>query len=93
MGDTGGACLGGKLLQDCLARNKKFMDDYKKVDRKKILPITSFFLDLSPAGTIKGGIEGIIGKDILTGEDLNLLTRILSIIPIARPALKGQKNL
>ena len=93
MGDTGGACLGGKLLQDCLARNKKFMDDYKKVDRKKILPITSFFLDLTPAGTIKGGIEGIIGKDILTGEDLNLLTRVLSIIPIARPAFKGTKKL
>ena len=93
VGDTGGACLGGKLLQDCLARNKKFMDDYKKVDRKKILPITSFFLDLSPAGTIKGGIEGIIGKDILTGEDLNLLTRVLSIIPIARPAFKGTKKL
>ena len=93
VGDTGGACLGGKLLQDCLARNKKFMDDYKKVDRKKILPITSFFLDLTPAGTIKGGIEGIIGKDILTGEDLNLLTRVLSIIPIARPAFKGTKKL
>ena len=93
VGDTGGACLGGKLLQDCLARNKKFMDDYKKVDRKEILPITSFFLDLSPAGTIKGGIEGIIGKDILTGEDLNLLTRVLSIIPIARPAFKGTKKL
>ena len=94
VGDTGGACLGGKLLEECLKRNQNFIKDYHSIDSKTAKKIDSFVLDFTPGvGTLKGVIEGVMGKDVLTGEDLNLLTRVLSIIPIARPAFKGTKKL
>ena len=90
VGDTGGACSGG-LLKECLERNRRFMDSYNKVDRNQALRITSFIIDFSPAGTVKGGIEAITGKDILTGEEINLLSRVLGAIPFVKPGFKGIK--
>ncbi|WP_314294538.1 pre-toxin TG domain-containing protein [Leptotrichia massiliensis] len=92
VGDTGGACSGG-LLKECLERNRRFMDSYNKVDRNQALRITSFIIDFSPAGTVKGGIEAITGKDILTGEEINLLSRVLGAIPFVKPVFKGTKKL
>ena len=92
VGDTGGACSGG-LLKECLERNRRFMDSYNKVDRNQALRITSFIIDFSPAGTLKGGIEAITGKDILTGEEINLLSRVLGAIPFVKPGFKGAKKL
>ena len=92
VGDTGGACSGG-LLKECLERNRRFMDSYNKVDRNQALRVTSFIIDFSPAGTLKGGIEAITGKDILTGEEINLLSRVLGAIPFVKPGFKGTKKL
>ena len=49
-------------------------------------------LDFSPLGTGKGITEGIVGYDTVTGEKLDLATRIIGAIPIANGIFKtGRK--
>jgi hypothetical protein len=43
--------------------------------------LLSLLLDFSPAGTLKGILEGIIGKDLITGEKLAMWQRLLGIVP------------
>ena len=45
-------------------------------------------LDFSPLGTGKGITEGIVGYDTVTGEKLDLATRIIGAIPIANGIFK-----
>ena len=46
-------------------------------------------LDFSPLGTGKGITEGIVGYDTVTGEKLDLATRIIEAIPIANDIYKS----
>ena len=49
-------------------------------------------LDFSPLGVEKGVTEGIVGYDTVTGEKLDLATRIIGAIPIANGIFKtGRK--
>ena len=45
-------------------------------------------LDFSPLGVEKGVTEGIVGYDTVTGEKLDLATRIIGAIPIANGIFK-----
>ena len=92
VGDTGGACLGGKLLEECFKRNQDFMKDYHSIDSKTAKKIGSFVLDFIPGvGTLKGVIEGVMGKDILTGEEIDLVSRVLGVLPVLKKGYKGAK--
>ena len=46
-------------------------------------------LDFSPLGVEKGVTEGIVGYDTVTGEKLDLATRIIEAIPIANDIYKS----
>ena len=72
---------------------------YRKYYREEVLPydenyqnflrnILSMGLDFSPLGTGKGITEGIVGYDTVTGEKLDLATRIIGAIPIANGIFK-----
>ena len=72
---------------------------YRKYYREEVLPydenyqnflrtILSMGLDFSPLGVIKGVTEGIVGYDTVTGEKLDLATRIIGAIPIANGIFK-----
>ncbi|MEJ6455459.1 hemagglutinin repeat-containing protein [Fusobacterium nucleatum] len=76
---------------------------YRKYYREEVLPydenyqnflrtILSMGLDFSPLGVIKGVTEGIVGYDIVTGEKLDLATRIIGAIPIANDIYKSGKR-
>ena len=45
-------------------------------------------LDFLPLGVEKGVTEGIVGYDTVTGEKLDLATRIIGAIPIANGIFK-----
>jgi len=76
---------------------------YRKYYREEVLPydenyqnflrtILSMGLDFSPLGVEKGVTEGIVGYDTVTGEKLDLATRIIGAIPIANGIFKtGRK--
>ena len=49
-------------------------------------------LDFSPLGTGKGITEGIVGYDTVTGEKLDLATRIIGAIPIANGIYKSGRR-
>ena len=66
----------------------KFKNDYKKNVLPKHKGYQKFLksslstaLDVSPLGVVKGATEAILGYDVITGEKLDLSTRILGIIP------------
>ncbi len=72
---------------------------YRKYYREEVLPydenyqnflrnILSMGLDFSPLGVGKGITEGIVGYDTVTGEKLDLATRIIGAIPIANGIFK-----
>ena len=76
---------------------------YRKYYREEVLPydenyqnflrtILSMGLDFSPLGVIKGVTEGIVGYDIVTGEKLDLATRIIGAIPIANDIYKSGRR-
>ena len=76
---------------------------YRKYYREEVLPydenyqnflrtILSIGLDFSPLGVIKGVTEGIVGYDIVTGEKLDLATRIIGAIPIANDIYKSGRR-
>src|SRR5690606_36085395 len=46
----------------------------------------SLAIDFSPLGRIRGGIEAVTGRDILTGAELSAAERLLGIIPGGRAA-------
>jgi hypothetical protein len=47
-----------------------------------MLPIVvSVLIDFSPLGNIKGVIGSVTGKDIITGEKLSMLDRVLGVLP------------
>ena len=67
----------------------KFKNNYKKnvlpkhKGYQKFLKNTlSIALDVSPLGVVKGATEAILGYDAITGEELDLVTRTMGIIPI-----------
>ena len=90
VGDTGGACS-GKMLKSCIKYNNQFVDKVNKVDQQGALRSISFIADFTTLGTPKGIIEGITGKDLLTGEELNLLSRVLGLLPLVKYTYKGAK--
>ena len=49
-------------------------------------------LDFSPLGVGKGITEGIVGYDTVTGEKLDLATRIIGAIPIANDIYKSGRR-
>ena len=76
---------------------------YRKYYREEVLPydenyqnflrtILSMGLDFSPLGVIKGVTEGIVRYDIVTGEKLDLATRIIGAIPIANDIYKSGRR-
>ena len=98
--NVGDACI--TIINGCMKEkghisraalgNPGFMNFINKVSQA-VPKVVSFAVDFSPAGTIKGGIEAITGKDILTGEEINLLSRVLGAIPFVKPGFKGTKKL
>src|SRR5690606_17862615 len=50
------------------------------------LTALSLAIDFSPLGRIRGGIEAVTGRDILTGAELSAAERLLGIIPGGRAA-------
>ena len=76
---------------------------YRKYYREEVLPydenyqnflrnILSMGLDFSPLGVGKGITEGIVGYDTVTGEKLDLATRIIGAIPIANDIYKSGRR-
>ena len=66
---------------------------FKKYYRDKVLPYNESYqnflnntlsigLDVSPLGIAKGITEAILGYDTITGEKLDLVTRMMGIIPV-----------
>lgn len=56
--------------------------------------ITSTLLDSVPyVGTAKGIAEGITGRDLVTGEKIDLFSRVMGIIPGAKAVGKGVKGI
>jgi len=72
--------------------NPGFMNFINKVSQA-VPKVVSFAVDFSPAGTLKGGIEAVTGKDMLTGEEVNLLSRALGALPFVKPAYRGAKTI
>jgi hypothetical protein len=46
--------------------------------------LISLVIDFSPLGTAKGLLESLLGRDLITGEELALWERLLAIIPGGR---------
>ena len=68
------------------------IDFGENVGDRKGKEITSTFLDFVPyVGTAKGIIEGITGRDLVTGEKIDLFSRVMGIIPGAKATVKGVK--
>ena len=68
------------------------IDFGENVGDRKGKEITSTFLDFVPyVGTAKGIIEGITGRDLVTGEKIDLFSRVMGIIPGAKAVGKGTK--
>ena len=72
---------------------------FRKYYREEVLPydknyqnflrtILSMGLDFLPLGVEKGVTEGIVGYDTVTGEKLDLATRIIGAIPITNGIFK-----
>ena len=79
------------MLKSCIKYNNQFVDKVNKVDQQGALRSISFIADFTTLGTPKGIIEGITGKDLLTGEELNLLSRVLGLLPLVKYTYKGAK--
>lgn len=70
------------------------IDFGENVGDRKGKEITSTFLDFVPyVGTAKGIIEGITGRDLVTGEKIDLFSRVMGIIPGAKAVGKGVKGI
>ncbi|ERK49851.1 hemagglutinin repeat-containing protein [Leptotrichia wadei] len=68
------------------------IDFGENVGNGKGKEITSTFLDFVPyVGTAKGFAEGITGRDLVTGEKIDLFSRVMGIIPGAKAVGKGTK--
>ena len=68
------------------------IDFGENVGDRKGKEITSTLLDFVPyVGTAKGIIEGITGRDLVTGEKIDLFSRVMGIIPGAKAVGKGTK--
>jgi len=98
--NVGDACI--TIINGCMKEkghisraalgNPGFMNFINKVSQ--VVPkVVSFAVDFSPAGTLKGGIEAVTGKDMLTGEEVNLLSRVLGALPFVKPAYRGAKTI
>ena len=96
--NVGDACI--TIINGCMKEkghisraalgNPGFMNFINKVSQA-VPKVVSFAVDFSPAGTLKGGIEAVTGKDMLTGEEVNLLSRVLGALPFVKPAYRGAK--
>ena len=97
--NVGDACI--TIINGCMKEkghisraalgNPGFMNFINKVSQA-VPKVVSFAVDFSPAGTLKGGIEAVTGKDMLTGEEVNLLSRVLGALPFVKPAYRGAKT-
>ena len=97
--NVGDACI--TIINGCMKEkghisraalgNPGFMNFINKVSQA-VPKVLSFTVDFSPAGTLKGGIEAVTGKDMLTGEEVNLLSRVLGALPFVKPAYRGAKT-
>ena len=68
------------------------IDFGENVGNGKGKEITSTLLDSVPyVGTAKGIAEGITGRDLVTGEKIDLFSRVMGIIPGAKAVGKGTK--
>lgn len=68
------------------------IDFGENVGNGKGKEITSTLLDSVPyVGTAKGIAEGITGRDLVTGEKIDLFSRVMGIIPGAKATVKGVK--
>ena len=68
------------------------IDFGENVGNGKGKEITSILLDFVPyVGTAKGIAEGITGRDLVTGEKIDLFSRVMGIIPGAKATVKGVK--
>ena len=97
--NVGDACI--TIINGCMKEkghisraalgNPGFMNFINKVSQA-VPKVVSFAVDFSPAGTLKGGIEAVTGKDMLTGEEVNLLSRVLGALPFVKSAYRGAKT-